>query len=112
MFLQTAALEDVPSSDSQHKFTITLMNEDYHCDLPAGAGSCVWQTSSDSDERFRYVLKITPIWLQYSTQWSTLLTDATCLLYRNSMSAATSKILNQEFESIQQLHEMEPDNKC
>lgn len=35
-----------------------------------------------------------------------------CSVLSYELSAATSKILTQELESIQQLHEMEPDNKC
>ncbi len=36
-----------------------------------------------------------------------------CLSYRSSeLSAAKSSILTAELESCQQLHELEPDNKC
>ena len=33
-------------------------------------------------------------------------------LYSRELSAATQEVLTQELEACQQLHELEPDNKC
>ena len=34
------------------------------------------------------------------------------LFFSSELSTVTSSTLNQELESIEQLHELEPDNKC